>query len=115
MSGMLDIAKKAKLSPMQCGHCGSSNDAQASLEDFFDLILRKVAAGGVVHIKGFGVFRARPHKGRTLHTPVMEGGQITFGDRMVLRFHQSIVAKAKLAKYSEKHQKIAKPDDGENE
>ena len=101
MAGLSDIAKEAGLNPAKIPEDADLKrlknlDTSIPLEDFFNLIIAKCAAGETVRIKNFGTFRMRTMKGRTLKSPLMEGGEISFPDTQVLRFHQSQVAKGKL-------------------
>jgi len=101
MAGLNDIAKEAGLNPYKPDPTQDLSrvknlDTTKELEDFFNLILKKCAEGETVRIKNFGTFRMKTMKGRTLKSPLMEGGQITFPDTQVLRFHQSAVAKQSL-------------------
>lgn len=60
----------------------------------FDSILKRLATGEPVTIRGFGVFEAKVFKGRKLNTPLMKGGGVTFEDQLVIRFRQSQAGKA---------------------
>ncbi len=96
MAGMADIAKEAGLNPVVDPETGRKIHTNEVLDRFFEIILEKVAAGERVHIKGFGSFSMKLYKGRTLNSPLMEGGEVTFNDQQTLRFSQSSLAKAKL-------------------
>lgn len=101
MAGLSDIAKEAGLNPVRIPPDADKArlknlDTSIPLEEFFNLIIAKCAAGETVRIKNFGTFKMRTMKGRTLKSPLMEGGEISFPDTQVLRFHQSQVAKGKL-------------------
>lgn len=95
MAGLNDVAKQAGLNPVDAGD-GRKVPTNDVLQKFFDLILEKCANGESVRITGFGTFKARIHKGRTLKSPLLENGEITFEDALVLRFTSSAVAKRKL-------------------
>jgi len=96
MAGLHDIAKEAGLNPLRDDEHGIRIDTTEVVEDFFDKIIEHCRNGETVRIKNFGTFKARVYKGRTLKSPLLEDGEITFGDQLVLRFHQSLVAKRKL-------------------
>jgi nucleoid DNA-binding protein len=76
-------------------HLGSKADVEHLLKCSFAVMLERVAAGGQLKLRGFGVFEAKTFKGRTLKSPLMEdqGGEIEFPDQLVLRFRQSQAAK----------------------
>lgn len=96
MAGLADIAKEAGLNPVVDPNTGKKIWTNEVLERFFELILERVASGERVHIKNFGSFSMKLYRGRTLNSPLMEDGEVTFGDRQTLRFSQSQKAKAKL-------------------
>jgi nucleoid DNA-binding protein len=98
MAGITHIAKDSGLNPVRCPNCGQYIDTSAAVAALFKAIMRRVKSGEKVIIKGFGVFSAKLLKGRTLKTPLMEGGEAKFPDAWVLRFHQSNLAKAFLNK-----------------
>jgi nucleoid DNA-binding protein len=91
-----DIAKEVGLNPIKDDENGIRLDTSEVLEDFFNTIIEHCKNGETVRIKNFGTFKARVYKGRTLKSPLLEDGEITFGDQLVLRFHQSLVAKRRL-------------------
>jgi len=91
------LAKKIGLSPIVCS-CGRRIHIMDALMAFFELIVKECREGNTVRIKNFGTFAAKEYKGRKLVTPVMDGGEISFGDSLALRFRQSQVAKMKLNK-----------------
>jgi nucleoid DNA-binding protein len=66
---------------------------ESILSDAFQVILEFAAIGDQVKISKFGTFKASYFKGRTLVTPLMEGGSIEFKDQLVLRFKQASKAK----------------------
>jgi nucleoid DNA-binding protein len=74
----------------------------------FAAIKQRVAAGEIVNIRGFGVFQAKVFKGRTLNSPLVEGGSIQFGDQLVLRFRQSPAAKREINEIAAQAGKKAK-------
>lgn len=96
MAGLNDVAREAGLNPAEDKKTGKKLNTSEALEDFFNLIIKKCSEGQTVRIKNFGTFRMRTMKGRTLKSPLMEGGEISFPDTQVLRFHQSGIAKGKL-------------------
>lgn len=105
MPGLNDIAKEAGLNPVKVTEEVKEGrrknvDTTEQLEKLFELIIQRCSEGETVRIKNFGTFRMRTMKGRTLKSPLMEGGQITFPDTQVLRFHQSTVAKKLLNELS---------------
>lgn len=79
--------------------------AERVLARAFGVILERVASGNEVHIHKFGSFKASLFKGRTLRSPLMDGGAVTFGDKYVLRFHQAPAAKREI------NEKAAKRND----
>lgn len=95
MAGLQDIAKEAGLNPTR-DKDGKRVDTTKVLERFWEVIIEHCRNGETVRIKDFGTFKARVYKGRTLKSPLLEDGEVTFDDQLVLRFHQSVVAKRKL-------------------
>jgi nucleoid DNA-binding protein len=95
MAGLKDIAKEAGLNPLKV-EGGASVNTLALIEEMFKLIIEKCAAGEKVRIKDFGTFGARLNKGRKLKTPLMEGGEVKFGDILLLKFRQSGTSKKQL-------------------
>jgi len=75
-------------------HLGSRADVEHLLKCCLNVMLERVAAGGQVKLRGFGVFEAKTFKGRTLKSPLMDDGEIEFPDQLVLRFRQSQAAKS---------------------
>jgi nucleoid DNA-binding protein len=75
---------------------GDKSAIEGVLVSAFGVILERVAAGEEVHIHKFGSFKSSLFKGRTLNSPLMTGGKVTFGDQYVLRFHQAPVAKRRI-------------------
>lgn len=105
MAGMNEIAREACLNPVTIddgvyNSRGKNLDTTEQLERLFELIIEKCAEGDTVRIKNFGTFKMRTMKGRTLKSPLMPDGEVTFPDTQVLRFHQSTVAKEKLNQLS---------------
>lgn len=96
MPGLNEIAKEAGLNPVEDPETGRKINTSDVLDEFFKKVLEHCAAGETVRIKNFGTFRMRTYKGRTLKSPLMDGGEITFDDTQSLRFHQSQVAKRTL-------------------
>jgi len=116
MAGLLEMAKISGLNPAEEEQEGKGKvriDTTKALNAFFENILKRCASGEDVHITGFGTFKARIHKGRTLKSPLLEGGEISYDDLLVLRFSASASAKRKLnsgakPKKSKKGKKVAK-------
>lgn len=71
----------------------SRTKVEEILTDAFQVILEFASMGDKVKISKFGTFKASFFKGRTLMTPLMEGGSIDFKDQLVLRFKQASKAK----------------------
>lgn len=120
MAGLNDIAKEAGLNPVKIPEEADTKrlknlDTTIPLEDFFSLIIAKCAAGETVRIKNFGTFKMKTMKGRTLTSPLMEGGEISFPDTQVLRFHQSAVAKGQLNKLAPADHAIAAETDADDD
>ena len=108
MPGFNDLAKAANLNPVECRHCGKKTSTTDTIDGLLRLILDTVKKGETVRIKGFGTFKARMFKGRKLTSPLLEGGSVTFEDALVLRFHQSAVAKKYINTPDEEAEKPAK-------
>lgn len=83
MPGMIDVARKAGVKV-------------EVVQDVFEELLRRISIGEKVRIKGFGTFERKVYAGRTLHTPVVAGGVVTFPDSYAIKFHQSQLAKQRL-------------------
>lgn len=103
MAGMSEVAREAGLNPVEDPNSGKKIWTSDVLDRFFELVVQKCAEGETVRIKNFGSFSMKTFPGRTLKSPLMEGGEVTFPDTQVLRFSQSSVAKALL-------NKLAPPD-----
>jgi hypothetical protein len=96
MAGLKDIAKKVGLNPLKL-ETGASVDVMELIEEMFMAIVDECRSKeGSVRIKDFGTFSARLNKGRKLKTPLMEDGEVEFGDMLLLKFHQSTVSKKRL-------------------
>jgi len=108
MPGFNDLAKTAKLNPVVCRSCGKKTPTTDNVDELLRQILDTVKKGETVRIKGFGTFKARLFKGRKLTSPLLENGSVTFEDALVLRFHQSAVAKRYLNAPDEEVKKPAK-------
>jgi DNA-binding protein HU-beta len=93
MAGLNEVAKSAGVKPDE-------------VEEVFEQVLRMVADGQTVRIKGFGAFERKLYAGRTLTTPAVNDGKaITFPDSFVLRFRQSQVAKQRINAAAKKGKK----------
>jgi len=66
------------------------------VEDVFEVIMKHIERGDTVTIRGFGTFRRDIHKGRTQVTPLVEGGEVTYRDRYVLKFKASTLVKDRI-------------------
>lgn len=75
---------------------GDKAALEQAISSAFGVILERVAKGEEVHIHRFGSFKASLFKGRTLNSPLMKDGTVTFADQLVLRFHQAPVAKRRI-------------------
>ncbi len=96
MSGLVEVAKESGLKP-------------EVVANVFETILSMAANGEDVRIKGFGTFRRRSYKGRTLVTPAVNNGEpITYPDSFVLKFHQSTLAKRRINIVAKKAEQAAK-------
>lgn len=98
MTSIAKVIKDSGMNPIQCPHCGRSVATNTLWSGFFRKIIEVLRTGETVTITGFGNFRARMLKGRTLKSPLLKkkGGKVTFGDRLVMRFHASASAKKVL-------------------
>lgn len=96
MTSIQKVIKDAGMNPIQCPSCGKSIHTNTLWPGFFRRIIDTVRGGDTVTVSGFGNFRARLLKGRTLKSPLLSGGKVKFGDRQVLRFHASATAKKVL-------------------
>ena len=95
MAGLRDVCKEVGLSPIVT-ESGQRVNALSLVEALFDKILEIANSGEIVRIKNFGTFRVKLNKGRTLKTPLMEGGEITYPDMMLLKFKQSLSSKKSI-------------------
>lgn len=68
----------------------------SKVDEIFDVILRLVAKGERVTIRGFGAFERKVHKGRTQITPIVAGGSATYPDRYLLKFKPASTAKERF-------------------
>jgi integration host factor subunit beta len=68
----------------------------AKVDEIFDVILRLVAKGERVTIRGFGAFERKVHKGRTQITPIVKDGSVTYPDRFLLKFRPGATAKERF-------------------
>jgi len=93
MAGVGEVAKEAGLNPVRCPHCGKKFGTTRVIARFFRLVANYCQHGERVILKDFGTFFCKTHKGRTLKTPLMKGGKVTFKDSLVLTFKQSSVIK----------------------
>lgn len=82
-------------------HLGNKADVEAMARALFEVIVERTAKGGVVAVRGFGTFEAKVFKGRTLNSPLMKGGKVSFPDALVLRFRQSPAAKKMINEIAE--------------
>lgn len=94
MPGLTDVAKEAGAHPIRCPHCGAHFKIHKVLEMLFTAIQKMVRDGETVSIRNFGTFRLRTVFGRVMKNPFNEHKSITFPDRKVLCFHQSVATKA---------------------
>jgi len=92
------LAKMAGLTRIKCESCGKTSDGLDVVKRLFDLIIECCSQGLDVRITGFGTFHSTVLKGRKLITPIIEGGEASFKDARVLRFHQTPKCKAKIKK-----------------
>jgi nucleoid DNA-binding protein len=84
MAGIADIAR-------------GSGVKRQYITDAFEEILAMVLDGHRVKVKGFGTFQRRKHSGRTVQSPLVQGGEpITYPDTYGIKFHQSITAKHRV-------------------
>ena len=96
MAGLKDIAKKVGLNPLKLENGQSVNVMELIEEMFMAIVDECRSKEGSVRIKDFGTFSARLNKGRKLKTPLMEDGEVEFGDMLLMKFHQSTVSKKRL-------------------
>lgn len=90
------LVKMAGLTGIKCESCGKTGDGLDAVKRLFDLIIEQCAQGIDVRITGFGTFHSTILKGRKLSTPIIEGGETSFEDTRVLRFHQTPLCKRKI-------------------
>lgn len=93
MSGLMDAAAEAGLAPVACRECGAKVATNDAFQRLFQIIMDRLKTGETVQVKGFGTFRAKLLKGRTMSSPLVEGGQTSFGDKLLIKFHSAPVAK----------------------
>lgn len=92
---MWELARKVGLDSILCSKCGERVKGEQNLEAFFQKIIEECKKGNRVKLKNFGAFEAKVLKGRTVKSPLWEGGEAVMDDLLVLRF--SVTAKAKRA------------------
>jgi nucleoid DNA-binding protein len=66
------------------------------IDDVFAAIVRLTRDGARVSLRGFGAFWAGIHPGRTQITPLVEGGSVTYGDRVIMKFKPSTALKQRM-------------------
>lgn len=101
MAGFYDIAKEVGLYPVEVekgedGKVPRKISTDAAFDELWDRVIERLKGGEKVAVRGFGTFQAKLLKGRTLSSPLLEGGTGSFDDRLVIRFHASTQAKAKI-------------------
>ncbi len=96
MATFKEVAREAGLNPMLCPHCGRHFSTNNVIKELFRRVLAYIVAGHEVRISHLGTFVTKIVKGRTLRTPIMEGGEVTYGDRKVLTFKQTKAVKGIL-------------------
>lgn len=74
----------------------ASGVPKSAIDDVFSAIVRLTRKGKRVSIRGFGTFYAHLHRGRTQITPLVQGGKVTYSDRLVLKFKPSLSAKQRM-------------------
>lgn len=72
------LARDSGLNPMVCPHCGRKVRTLSALLLLFRQIVKRLASGEVVRVKGFGTFKTKLRKAR--------GVTKDAGDRMVVHF-----------------------------
>lgn len=95
MATLKDIAKEVGLCPLKVDS-GANVDTMPLIEAMFAEITEKCRAGDTVKIKDFGSFSVRINKGRTIKTPLVEGGEIKSGDILLMKYHQANKSKKRL-------------------
>lgn len=96
MAGLSHVARECGADPLRCPKCGHQIRTLDSLRAVFRHIVRLVMDGQRVRISDFGVFYAKVLAGRTVRSPILDGGEASFSDSLVLRFSQSKKLKAVL-------------------
>ena len=96
MAVLQDVSKKS----------GVNQDMIATV---FSAILSLVASGEDVKVQGFGTFKRRLFKGRTLNTPLMSK-PVVYQDSYVFKFHQSNLAKIALNALAKGEEVPARPN-----
>jgi nucleoid DNA-binding protein len=107
MAGLKDVAKEVGLMPITT-ESGVKVNALPLLEAMFKEIIRRCKDGELVRIHNFGTFRMKLNKGRTLKTPLMEGGEVSYSDMLILKFRQSMLSKREVNSESTEKSKTKK-------
>jgi nucleoid DNA-binding protein len=89
----MDAATEAGLAPVTCRDCGAKVATNDTFQRLFQIIMDRLRAGGTVQVKGFGTFRAKLLKGRTMSSSLVDGGKTSFGDKLLIKFHAAPQAK----------------------
>lgn len=108
MSGFMDAASEAGLAPVACRECGAKVATQDAFKRLFHVIMDRLKAGETVQIKGFGTFRAKLLKGRTMSSKLVDGGETSFGDKLLIKFQSAPQAKQYMSAGLGKKQKADK-------
>lgn len=95
MATLKDIAKEVGLCPLKVDS-GASIDTMPLIEAMFAEITEQCRQGEEVKIKDFGSFKVKINRGRTIRTPLVEGGEIKSGDILLLKYHQANKSKKRL-------------------
>lgn len=83
-----ELARDSGLNPMVCPHCGRKVHTLPALLLLFRQIVKRLAAGEVVRVKGFGTFKTRVHKAK--------GVTKEAGDRRFVRFEPTPKVKREI-------------------
>lgn len=111
-----DVLRDSDSHRLACRKCGTKHDTTDIVKEFFSTVLAKLKAGQEVYIHGFGRFVPKTIAGRKqmVGLPTVTGGEgkpaveISFGDRLGVKFRISGTAKDELNPKLAKQKQAAK-------
>lgn len=111
-----DVLRESDSHRLACRKCGTKHDTTDIVKEFFATVLAKLKAGQEVYIHGFGRFVPKVIAGRKqmVGLPTVTGGdgkppvEISFGDRVGVKFRISGTAKDELNPKLAKQKQAAK-------